>query len=178
MPISFLEVFHCPDPTKQDYAARIGYLAQLIAQSPVHRKYPFEYLTRLCAGLQQGNVKLYFNSEGLAVGFVAWAYLTRDTERRLIKTGELQISPIEWNEGHSLWIVDLAAPLGNIRYILDDLRDQVFRSARTVRYFRKRRDGLIFKEANRESSASFFKKESSHRVRCDCGDISCPAFRG
>lgn len=137
----------------------LGFACSLIAHSELHSKLPISYLTRVInAALKHRYIKFYFDHEGNASGYVIWAYLAPDVERRIMQRGWWDLHESEWNEGDSLWIVDLVAPYGGggTREILADLRDTVFPNAPVVSYLRQKNGRAIGKQIGRDSCSAFF----------------------
>jgi hemolysin-activating ACP:hemolysin acyltransferase len=61
---------------------------------------------------RHGKIALFLNFDQVPVGFVTWAHLSEETERRLLATADPWLHLSEWNEGPSLWIRWLHLPLG------------------------------------------------------------------
>ena len=137
----------------------LGFACSLIAHSELHSKFPISYISKVInAAIKHRFIKFYFNSEGNAIGYVIWAYLAPDVEQKVMRTGHWNLHESEWNEGDSLWIVDLLAPYGDIGMILADLRDGVFASANEASYLRLKKDRAIGKQVARESCSYFFTR--------------------
>ena len=49
---------------------------------------------------------------GDCLGYMTWARVADDTERRLIHDPDVVLHPSEWNEGEKLWILDFVARAG------------------------------------------------------------------
>ncbi|MDP1750680.1 MAG: PQQ-binding-like beta-propeller repeat protein [Reyranella sp.] len=73
------------------------------------------------------------------IGMVTWARLSEGAERRFSKEGALP-KPTEWTSGNRLWIVDVIAPFGASRPMLDKVRRETLRG-RTVHLLRQNPDG-------------------------------------
>jgi cytolysin-activating lysine-acyltransferase len=59
-------------------------------------------------------------------GYMTWAYLTEETERRLINDPNALLHLSEWNEGDRLWIMDLVVIDGETRrHIRQALKDLI-----------------------------------------------------
>lgn len=71
-----------------------------------------------------GQIFFFRDSIGPNNGYVTWAYLTEETERRLIDNPNASFHLSEWNEGDRLWIMDLVVINGEARrHILQALKD-------------------------------------------------------
>lgn len=157
---SALSVYTTPSDEFKSVAEQCGYACVLMSLSHTHANRPMQYLTEVIEpAIAQKNIKFYFNDEGQVVGYVVWAYLASDVENRFLKTGQLNLHPSEWNEGISLWIIDLLSPFGNIKHILRSLRDTLFPDTLTIRYFRVKKGKIIVKQISRGSCSHFFKKQ-------------------
>ncbi|UOD27367.1 toxin-activating lysine-acyltransferase [Massilia violaceinigra] len=153
-------------------------MAMLMGRSVAHQKQAQGFLSNVLShALLQKTVKVYFDCDGNPVGYVVWAFIDHATEQRIIRTGDVYLDRAEWNEGESLWIMDLAAPNGNIKYILQDLRDRVFKDEHRLRYFRLKGGRKIFKELSRASPSYFFRVPQEQAGICDCGDPACSGVR-
>lgn len=173
---SFLKVYGRPDEALMRVSALVGFAVSLLAQCPGRSNTPVSSLAASIHEPQrQGNAKFYFDAEGHPAGFVTWAYLAPDTEARLIRTGEIRLAPLEWNEGGNLWIIDLVVPDKRLKYVLEDLRDNVFAAAPTVRYARRKGERFIARELARESTSHFFRKPARRDTTCGCGHLDCDA---
>ncbi len=104
-----------------------------------------------------GQVKIYFNNYGECMGYVVWATLAPDVERRFIRDKNINLHPTEWNEGISLWIIDFLVLRGSLQYVLADLRDRQFAAYETLTYFRIKNGKRIFKRVGRTDGGRFFR---------------------
>ncbi|WP_052690155.1 toxin-activating lysine-acyltransferase [Xanthomonas albilineans] len=140
---------HDRDGIYRQYAEKLGYAGYLLAKSAYHARLPLAYLeTTLRPAIMHHQIRFFFD-DGEPCGYIIWARLAEDVEERFIQQNDLRLHPSEWNEGSSLWIVDLLIPPGLSRSVIAYLRDDLFRTEPRVRYVRFRRDGLVIKEARR-----------------------------
>ena len=175
---SFLRIYDKPAKKMQETAAILGYIVIIMKNNPVHYSLPISYLSKILLNATlQKNIKIYFNSEGVPVGYVAWAYLDRMTEMRIMKTNNSNITTEEWNGGESLWIMDFLSPHGNLNYILSNLRDEIFPHEKKIRYFRIKDGQKIYKEIVRNKKNNFFRAPSREFESCSCGKPDCPTFK-
>lgn len=175
---SFLKVYDRPDDALMHTSALTGFAASILSQLPSRSATPVWSLVASIHEPQlQGNAKFYFDAEGKPAGFVTWAYLAPCTEVRLFRTGEIRLTPMEWNEGGNLWIVDLVVPDGRLKHVLEDLRDRVFASEPRVRYARRKGERFVVRELARESCSHFFRKPTRRDTTCGCGSPDCDATR-
>lgn len=147
-----------PDDSTKEHAIALGYAATLMRFSPLHRSYPIAYLaTHIEPAIHHGFMKAYFNNGGELVAFVAWAFVAPDVEKKFMQTGRWDLHDSEWNEGKSLWIIDLIAPFGHIHSVMKDLRDNEFKHEPHLRYYRIKQKRAISKELSRNSPCHFFR---------------------
>ncbi len=78
-------------------------------------------------------------TEGRAVAFAAWAYLSEDAEARL-QEPNARFAPIDWKSGDRLWLVNLFAPFGHGEAVLQELRQTVL-AGKSFKMHRMSADG-------------------------------------
>jgi len=49
-------------------------------------------------------IRIFYDMDHVPVGFITWAWLSEETEARLLRTMDPWIHLSEWNEGNSLWV--------------------------------------------------------------------------
>ncbi len=162
--VSYWEVEGTASDRENTLAEQYGYACALMASQASHGKLTVAYLWQvLTPAIQQENIKFYFNQDGAVVGYVIWASLCPAVEQRVIGSGQFQLHLSEWNEGDSLWIVDLLVPHGSLKYVLADLRDQVFAGRPAVRYVRRKNQRRMIKEMARNPRQGFFSSHTGGR---------------
>ena len=153
MEFSTVAVGGHPAPHETDLAAFIGFVMRLAVQAQAASG---DIVDRCLMAHALGQGKLYFNGYGQCVGYVLWAHWAPAVERRVIETGNIRLHASEWSEGGEAWIVDLVVPFGSLKYVLDDLRDHVFRDAPQVTYLRYKNGETIPKRIARNARSHFF----------------------
>ncbi|MEI8363687.1 MAG: toxin-activating lysine-acyltransferase [Betaproteobacteria bacterium] len=139
-------------------ATLLGFVVKTCAQSAAHANVPLRrILGQLSCPIETRQYKLYFNDFGQCVGYLTWAYLAPDVERRLLSGEDYRLHTCEWSEGASLWIMDLVVPYGSIKHVLQDLRDRLFKDYETLTYFRMKNGKRIFKRVSRSDGGHFFR---------------------
>ncbi len=147
-----------PGDTDSQRATEIGFICQLCTVSSVHANLPLQRIVgRLNSPMTVGQYKIYFNDFFQCVGYLTWATLAPDVEKRLLSGEDYHLQTCEWNEGASLWIMDMVFPYGSIRHVLKDLRDELFKGFETVTYFRIKNGKRIFKRVSRADGGYFFR---------------------
>jgi hemolysin-activating ACP:hemolysin acyltransferase len=172
---SYLKVYPFEDPDVYRTAAKLGAVASLMSLSKTHRQYSITHLIGIASeAIRNGNLKIYHNVDGVPVAYVVWAHLMPQSVPKLLRNGPPSLHPSEWNEGTEAWIVDFVAPSGHIKYILADLRDNVFSHCTRLKYFRIKNNIRIYKEISRSSRSFFWRRDSDRTVNtCPCGDPQC-----
>ncbi|WP_161057825.1 toxin-activating lysine-acyltransferase [Duganella levis] len=113
-----------------------GNIFQIIATASSHQHLGTAYLTDVVLpAIAHRNVKVYFNDMGVPVGYVIWAYLSDDVEKKFKEENNYKMHISEWNEGKSLWIIDLLAPFGHFKNICRDIKKNVFRESKEINFF-------------------------------------------
>ena len=105
--------------------------------------------------IEVGQIVVFVNSAHECVGFAIWATLTPEVERRFIGGKPRQLAPWEFNDGASTWVLDFAAAPGQLRPILENLRDVVFKDREYVTYHRVKAQGRLCKRLSRADRTSF-----------------------
>jgi hemolysin-activating ACP:hemolysin acyltransferase len=155
---SYLEVFNEPSARSREIATKLGFACQLMPKASSHAMRPMHHLdTLVMPAIRHDKIKFFFNDEGRVCGYVIWALVAEDVEDRFIRSGSMDLHVSEWNEGESLWIIDLLVPYGSLKYVLRHLRDKLFSDHDRVRYCRIKRQRRFIKEIERSDRLSFFK---------------------
>lgn len=140
-----------PSKTAVSRAVAFGFAANILRAAPA--TYTFAYMNRVIApALRHKQIKFYFDTGGNEVGYVVWAMLAPGVEAQFLSDLEWNLHPSEWNEGENLWILDLVAPHGNFKDIMQDLANNVFAGANMLRYYRIRRGKVVERTILREPS--------------------------
>ena len=160
---SFLRLLDQPSEGEDALCAQIGYVTALMARSQSHARLDFSVIrTLVTPAIRHRQLKVYFDEDGTPVGYVIWVRVAADVEARFLSGAPTALHESEWNEGNRLWVIDLLAPLGHVRYILRDLRDNVFRDQHCARYFRVKDNRRLVKEVVRDPRLSFFREAAAH----------------
>ena len=112
-----------------DISQILGAVAALMMESPPHQHLfltDMKWLVIPPVRLRQYRL---FRREGLPFAFVSWAMVDNDTEERL-KAGAGRLRPDEWQNGDTVWVIDLIAPFGAGDEVLKDLKENVFKGQR------------------------------------------------
>ena len=132
-----LRVFPKPNPDRVERYAQIGYAMYLLSQSPQARHRQTHYANAvLTPAIAHQKISFYFDEDGAPAAFLVWASLAPDVEERIFTRSKLELHFSEWNEGDSLWVLDLVAPFGHLKHVLQNARDVLFRHEPRVRFLR------------------------------------------
>ncbi len=157
---SFLEVELLNADEGMTEFEKIGRLTTLITECRDLRDLSARCIRgRFIEPLRQGNVELFFDSNAKLVGAATWAHVSEEVEKRLLHRHDLMLHPAEWNEGDSLWLIDVLAPHGNLKYVLRKLFSHSLAPASSVRYLRKNRGRTIIKTIARSASSRYLRAE-------------------
>jgi hemolysin-activating ACP:hemolysin acyltransferase len=141
---SLEELAFMPGKSAVSRAINVGIATNILRFAAV--PYTFSYIDRVVQpALRHRSIKFYFNNRGNEVGFAVWAFLAPGVENQFLQRGQWDLHISEWNEGESPWIIDLIAPHGHLRKIIEDL-DKIFEKFETVNYCRIKR-GKVFQKS-------------------------------
>ena len=131
--------------------ATLGAVTSIMLASPMHRHVfltELEWLIVPAIGLRQIRI---FHHETVPVAFATWALLNDEVAARF-RQGQGRLKPEEWHCGDELWLVELCAPYGGVKALLDDLVTSTF-GGRTVNTIRPAADGAGFEISTLEQLA-------------------------
>lgn len=113
-------------PAETDTNARIlGEVVWLMSQTALHKNWPLSSVHWWIAPALRHNQYRVYRQGNLPVGYVAWAYMSEDVERRYVKN-TMSLTPTDWRSGDRLWFIDFIAPGGGASAITKDLKENVF----------------------------------------------------
>jgi cytolysin-activating lysine-acyltransferase len=135
----------CDKAMVRDAATTRGHLAYLMARHHAYREYPLAVMTDwLEVPIALDQVQVFFDAATHApVGYVTWALLSDDVERRWLNDPSTLLHCSEWNEGDRLWIMDFVAPFGHASDIARHLRRHGFAGHDRARSVRRDADGNV-----------------------------------
>src|SRR5438552_12392522 len=128
----------------QEYARTMGSVAMLMLQNKKYQYYPMACLLAwVHPAILLKQIKLFYNEQGHPVGYLTWAFLAPDVEEEWNSDPKVMLHISEWNEGDSLWIMDLLAPSGFGRRILRYAREEMFKDFDSAKSLRRNPDGTV-----------------------------------
>jgi hemolysin-activating ACP:hemolysin acyltransferase len=98
---------------------------------------------------------VYVNSKHECIGYVIWATLTPDVERRFVNGRARELADWEFSDGTSAWVLDFAVAPGALRPVMEDLRDVIFKEHERLTYYRQKGQRRLCKQVSRSNRTSF-----------------------
>ena len=92
----------------------------------------------ILAAIAHGQLQVFFNEDDFPVGFIAWAFLEKDVQLRLIDNPNSLLHMSEWTEGIEPWIIDCVALPGFYKSIIKSAAQTCFKDYPQVGYVRRR----------------------------------------
>ncbi len=100
-----------PPPVPADKFTALGKIAWLWMNSPLHRDWTIDLLSRFALPPVELGQYLLLERDGLPVAYCSWAHLSGEAELAyLLDAGNIPLA--DWNGGDHLWFVDWVAPFG------------------------------------------------------------------
>ncbi|MFC5550775.1 toxin-activating lysine-acyltransferase [Massilia aerilata] len=130
----------------QSTVQSLGALTQIMTASKAHQTRDMAYFRHVINSLlAHDQIVILYNARKEAVAYYCWAFLAPDVEKRVISTGQWNLHISEWNEGTSLWLVDLAAPFGHINMVVRNMKQRFITQPR-IRYGRIQATRYVVRE--------------------------------
>lgn len=86
-------------------------------------------------------IEFLFSDFGDVRGYFTWAYITDAVASRLVSERTFTMHPSEWDEGHSLWIIDFCVPYGDVIAAVRHIRNKFLHE--TVNWARRNTGSAI-----------------------------------
>lgn len=81
------------------FLTKPGLAATVLRQSPQYCQYPIACIALWAEpAIWHDQIHIFHNEIGVAVGYMTWAWLTEETESRLIHDANVLLHISEWNE--------------------------------------------------------------------------------
>lgn len=94
--------------------------------------------TWLRVPIRLDQIILLFGANKTPEGYLTWAFVTPETAARLGDGSGRPPFPEEWNDGTLLWIVDVVAPFGQLRPLIEAARTHLGKDRRIFGYADRR----------------------------------------
>lgn len=119
--------------------------AWLMTKSKEYAQYPTACLAAwIEPAILHDHIRFFHGEDGKPVGYFTWACLAPDVEQRLLQDPDFLLHISEWNEGHSLWLMDMVLIDGDIRERIREVRT-IFSGFAEAKSLRRREDGSVRK---------------------------------
>lgn len=106
-------------------SAVLGEMTWLYSMSELHRTWPIGSIHQwLLPALMHRQYRIYHKGKK-PVGLITWARMSKEVETAYVRNTR-SLQPKDWNSGDRLWGLDLVAPFGDGKLIIQDLRTNVF----------------------------------------------------
>lgn len=113
------------EATPRTVANVLGEIVWLMGESDRHKELRVSDLNlRVMPAIKLRQFRVFFAKEKL-IGAVLWAHLSEAVENKLVAEN-YALAPEEWNCGDHIWIMDLIAPFGGEKAMLEDLKETKF----------------------------------------------------
>jgi len=97
----------------------LGAMTMLLGMTSYHRARPLgQVMHSLETPLRLRQYRIFRTADGFPRAFITWAGLTPEAERRFAVDHQ-PLASEDWNAGGSKWVVDLAAPFGQIEQMFE-----------------------------------------------------------
>lgn len=124
----------------------IGYVYLLAANSPFYKYRSFDRLhASFFPAVARGNVLFYLNDQGVPIGFITWAMINADVERRLMQYPDYVLESNDWDTGDIMWITGFYVVPQYFRQFFLYIKQQSFKNARIIRSVRRDDNGYVTK---------------------------------
>jgi cytolysin-activating lysine-acyltransferase len=133
------------DPGLDEYFAKVGIVASLMGASTRYCTYPVACIALwLEPAIRHDQIYIFRNESGIPMGYITWAWLASDTERRIINNPDVLLHISEWNEGDRLWILDFVLIGGDVRTRIREVM-RLFKRDMLAKSVRRNNDGTVRK---------------------------------
>ncbi len=120
-------------------------VAYIMSRSDGYCQYPIACLALwIEPAISHEQIHFFHDTGGNLVGYMTWAMLAEDTERRLLRDPEFLIHISEWNEGDFLWILDFVVVNGDANNAIRQAYS-LFPEITRAKSVRRDRNGVVRK---------------------------------
>ena len=123
--ISLIAPSHYPHEHWSE-AEVLGSLVWLWQYVPSLKNAPLSYfMSRIIPFLQDRQFSLFVENDRV-IGYISWAYLDENTEKKYIQSQGLPLNTEECKSGKRLWIIDWFAPFGHSKLMSNIFLTELF----------------------------------------------------
>lgn len=105
-----------------------------------HGKSDFWLFQWIQSAIAHHQLHVFFSEDDTPIGFIAWAFLETDVQKRLIENPQSLLHPSEWTESMEPWIIDCVALPGFYRKIIKTSAQTLFKEYPQIGFVRRRID--------------------------------------
>lgn len=128
-----------------DLYSALGAAVDAMARSDEYCQYPMACVTLWVEpAIWHEQIHFFRDDSGQVCGYMTWAWLAEDTERRLLQDSNVVLHISEWNEGERLWILDFLVHTGDVRRWIREAR-ALFGEVTEAKSLHRRDDGSVRK---------------------------------
>ena len=124
----------------------IGEVAILMMDSSIHKHYRVGDISNVIIPALHLNQFRIYRIGHQPVGFVSWAYLSDEIEKKYTSSPML-LELLDWRSGNNLFFIDFIAPFGHARKIIQDLKINIFPDKIVAKALRFKQVGKLQKVA-------------------------------
>jgi cytolysin-activating lysine-acyltransferase len=123
----------------------LGFAVDVMGKSDEYCQYPVACVTLwIEPAIRHEQIHFFRDESGEVCGYMTWAWLTEDTEQRLLNDPNVLLHISEWNEGGQLWILDFLVPTSDLKMRIREAR-ALFGTVEQAKSLRRRHDGSVRK---------------------------------
>jgi hemolysin-activating ACP:hemolysin acyltransferase len=177
MPAGFRRVYQAELYDDSSEARVLGEIVTVLGCNPRNSLRPIgQVRTVLGQAIAHKQLRVLYNEEHDPVAYVAWAFLPKDVEHEILRSGRIALQLEDWARGSQLWILDLACAPGHLGEVLRYLRDMLFADVASARY--ARRKGRVFRvrQVHRHRLLGLLRHAPALVNRCRCDSTECPLW--
>lgn len=129
----------------RDLHTALGLVVDAMIKSDEYCQYPIACLALwIEPAIRHQQIHFFRDEVGKVCGYITWAWLAEDAERRLLHDPNVLLHVSEWNEGDRLWVLDFLVHTGEVRMWIREAR-RLFGERGQAKSLRRRTDGTIRK---------------------------------
>lgn len=138
-----------PRSLSADFLKEIGAVAFVMARHARHRDRPVHALpSRIAPAAMARQIRVFYTAQSMPVGYLTWAWLNPQAERRWIEQPDTPLHPNEWTDGDALWLIDFVALPGLERALLKHAKDSLFADQSSIKALHRGAGGAARKVSN------------------------------
>lgn len=123
---------------------QLGLATELMCVAPRLLRHPLSFVrNRVRPAIQHGYIQFAFDDAGSPLAFWTWAFLAMDVVHRVSLQPYYVLHQSEWDEGSSLWILDLVAPYGHARDVMHFIARSFFKEYKRAYSVRRTASGRV-----------------------------------